>query len=52
MFFSRTNRQTHTGGKASDPLHIAEDEDEQGPEEHSDDSGPDEDYDLHVGLIT
>ncbi|KAG7241879.1 hypothetical protein INR49_024849 [Caranx melampygus] len=27
-------------------------EDEQGPEEHSDDSGPNEDYNLHVGLVT
>lgn len=35
----------------SDPFHVAKDEDEQGPEEHSDDSGPDEDYDLHVGLV-
>ena len=51
FFLAQTGRHTR-GGEASDPLHIAEDEDEQGPEEHSDDSGPDEDYDLHVGLIT
>lgn len=36
----------------SDPLHIAEDENEQGPEENGDDSSPDENYNLHVGPVT
>jgi len=34
-----------------DPFHIAEDEDEQGPEENGNDSSPDENYYLHVGLL-
>lgn len=37
--------------KLSDPFDIAEDEDEQKPEEYSDDSGPDENHDLHVGPV-
>lgn len=36
----------------SDPLHIAEDENEQGPEENGDDSSPDKNYNLHVGPVT
>lgn len=36
---------------ASDPFHVTEDEDEQSPEEHSDDSCPDQDYYLHIGLV-
>lgn len=39
-------------GALSDPLHVAEDEDEQSPEEDGDDSRPDEDHDLHAGLVT
>lgn len=39
------------GGGCTDPLHVAEDQDEQGPEEDRDDSCSDEDHDLHVGLI-
>lgn len=35
----------------TDPLHVAEDQDEQGPEENGDDSCSDEDHNLHVGLI-
>lgn len=38
-------------GALSDPLHVAEDEDEQSPEEDGDDSRPDEDHDLHAGLV-
>lgn len=39
------------GDLLSDPLGVAEDEDEQSPEEDGDDSRPDEDHDLHVGLV-
>lgn len=46
-----TNTDTQWGVALSDPFHIAVNEDEQGPEEHGDDSGPDEDYNLHVGLV-
>lgn len=35
----------------SDPLGVAEDENEQSPEENGDDSRPDQDHDLHVGLV-
>lgn len=35
----------------TDPLGVAEDENEQSPEENGDDSSPDEDHDLHVGLV-
>ena len=35
----------------TDPLHVAEDQDEQGPEENGDDPCSDEDHNLHVGLI-
>lgn len=50
--FSHKHTDTQWKAAPSDPLHIAEDEDEQGPEENSDDSGPDEDYDLHTGFVT
>lgn len=45
---------THTQWKVapSDPLCVAEDQDEQSPEENSDDSRPDEDYNLYIGLVT
>lgn len=35
----------------TDPLHVAEDQDEQDPEENGDDSCSNEDHNLHVGLI-
>lgn len=46
-------RHKHRGWKmaASDPFHVTEDEDEQSPEEHSDDSCPDQDNYLHIGLV-
>lgn len=34
------------------PLHIAEDDDEQGPEEQGNDSCADEDHNLHIGFVT
>lgn len=54
--FSHKHGSTNTDKQQkvapSDPLHIAEDEDEQSPEENSKDSSPDEDYNLHIGLVT
>lgn len=50
--FSHKHTDTRWRVAPSDPLHVAKDEDEQGPEEDCDDSGPDEDYNLHVGLVT
>lgn len=55
LILSHKNRMTETQRRkagASDPFHIAEYEDEQDPEEHSNRSGSDEYDDLHVGLIT
>ena len=46
-----TNSGTQCNAMPSDPFRVAENEDEQGPEENSDDSSTDEDYNLHIGLI-
>lgn len=52
--FNLSNKHKYTGGlvRFSDPFHVAEDEDEQSPEENGNDSSPDEDNYLHVRLVT
>lgn len=48
---SLTNTDTQRNVAHSDPFHVAENEDEQGPEENSYDSSPDENHNLHAGLV-
>lgn len=47
----RSRRERKRKKALSYPLGVAKDENEQSPEENGDDSGPDEDHDLHVGLV-